>query len=331
MDMRKIAVLGLAIMPAFTADLLPTKGWLLVANKGEHTLGIVDPASGKQVAAIEEGGVTGHEVIASPDGRTAYVPIYGDSGVGKPGTDGTKVIAVDLASRKITGTLDFGRGVRPHCPMFGPANGMLYVSTELDQAITIVDPHSMKIVGKVPTGQMESHMFAISHDGKRAYTANVGAGTVSVLDLDAKKVITIIPVAKQVQRMSLSVDGTMAFTSDVDSPRLAVIDTGANKVKQWVDLPGAGYGTASTRDGKWLLVPVPTKHLVAVVDLHSMKVAHTIAVPASPQEMLVPPDGHVAYVSCDTSAKVAEISLDDWTVTRLIDAGKGADGLAWAR
>jgi DNA-binding beta-propeller fold protein YncE len=331
MDLRKIAVLALAIMPAFTADLLPSKGWLLVANKGAHTLGIVDPASGTQVAAIEEGGVTGHEVIASPDGRMAYVPIYGDSGVGKPGTDGTKIIAVDLASHKIAGELDFGRGVRPHCPMFGPKNGLLYVTTELDQAITMVDPRTMKIVGKIPTGQTESHMLAITRDGKRGYTANVGPGTVSVLDLDAKKVIAVIPIAKQTQRISLSVDDKLAFTSDVDAPRLAVIDTATNKVKQWVDLPGAGYGTAPTRDGKWLLVPVPKANMVAVVDLHTMKVAHTIAVPASPQEMLVPPDGRVAYVSCDVSAKVAEISLDDWKVTRLIDAGKGADGLAWAR
>jgi YVTN family beta-propeller protein len=317
-------------MPAFTADLMPSKGWLLVANKGDHALGIINQTSGALVAAVDEGGVTGHEVIASPDGRMAYVPIYGDSGVGKPGTDGTKMVAIDLATHKVTGELDFGHGVRPHCPMFGPRNGLLYVSTELDQAIAIVDPHTMKIVGKVPTGAAESHMFAITPDGKRAYTANVGPGSVSVLDLDAKKVITVIPVAKSVQRMSLSVDGKLAFTSDVNAPRLAVIDTATNKIKQWVDLPGEGYGTAPTHDGKWLVVPLTKQHLVAVVDLHTMKVAHTIPVPAAPQEALIRPDGKVGYVSCDASAKVAEISLEDWKVTRLIDAGKGADGLAWA-
>ena len=74
-------------------------GWLLVANKGEQSMGIIDPAAGKQVAVVAEGGVTGHEVIASPDGKTAYVPIYGNSGVGKPGTDGTHLVVVDLATR----------------------------------------------------------------------------------------------------------------------------------------------------------------------------------------------------------------------------------------
>ena len=74
-------------------------GVLLVANKGEHTLGIIDPVAGKQIATIAESGVTGHEVIASPDGRTAYVPIYGDSGVGKPGSDGRTMDVIDIASR----------------------------------------------------------------------------------------------------------------------------------------------------------------------------------------------------------------------------------------
>ncbi|MEO8659847.1 MAG: YncE family protein, partial [Bryobacteraceae bacterium] len=171
----------------WSAPPVPARGVLLVANKGDRALGIIDPTSNKQVAAVAENGATGHEVIASPDGKTAYVPIYGDSGVGKAGSDGSNMVAIDIASRKIIGTLDFGHGVRPHCPMFGPKNGLLYVSTELDQTISIIDTKTMKIVGTVPTGQAESHMFVISHDGKKAYTANVGPGTVSVLDLAAKK------------------------------------------------------------------------------------------------------------------------------------------------
>lgn len=308
-----------------------SEGFLLVANKGDHTMGIVDPQSGTEIATVAEGGVTGHEVIASPDGKTAYVPIYGNSGVGKPGTDGNNMVAIDIASRKVIGNLEFGHGVRPHCPMFGPKNGMLYVTTELDKTISIIDPHSLKIVGTVPTGQAESHMLAISPDGRRGYTANVGPGTVSVLDLQAKKTLAIIPISKETQRISVSVDGRLVFTSDQTKPQLAVIDTATNKIKAWVPLPGTGYGTAPTKDGRYLVVAVPKAHQVAVVDLQSMKVAHTIDVPASPQEILVRPDGRIAYASCDSSHKIAAIRVSDWKVAKLIDAGKGADGLAWAR
>jgi len=305
-------------------------GILLVANKGDQSLGIIDPQSGEQVATVSEGGTTGHEVVASPDGRTAYVPIYGNSGVGKPGTDGNNMAVINIASRKVIGNVDFGHGVRPHCPMFGPKDGMLYVTTELDKAVAVIDPKTLKIVGSVPTGQPESHMLAISPDGKYGYTANVGPGTVSVLDMENRKTITVIPVAKTVQRIAVSPDGKMVFTSDQAQPRLAVIDTATKQVKNWVELPGPGYGTAATPDGKWLVVAVSTGNKVAIVDLHAMKVAHTVDVPAAPQEVVIRPDGQMAYVSCDASKKVAAIRVSDWSVQKLINAGPGVDGMAWA-
>src|SRR6266496_3737503 len=145
---------------------------LLVANKGDHTLGIINAATGRQIATVPEQGTTGHEVAASPDGKLAYVPIYGNSGVGKPGTDGSNLVVIDIASRKVVGNLDFGKGVRPHCPMFGPKDGLLYVSTELENSVTAIDPRTLKVVGSIPTGKPESHMFAITHDGRYAYATN---------------------------------------------------------------------------------------------------------------------------------------------------------------
>ena len=312
-------------------SVIPTSstGLLLVANKGDRNLGLIDPDSGQQVATITEGGVTGHEVVASPDGRRAFVPIYGDSGVGLPGTDGRTMDVIDLIGHKAIQSIDFGRGVRPHCAVFGPKDGLLYVTTELDKAVTIINPDSLRIVGSVPTGQAESHMLAINPDGGKGYTANVGPGTVSVLDLAGRKTLTVISVARHVQRISLSHDGHWAFTSDTEKPRLAVIDTTINKVAHWVLLPGTGYGTAPTAEGKWLLVAIPSTNEVAVVDIRTMRVVRTIKVPPSPQEVLVRPDGGAAYVSCSSSHQIASIQIADWSV-KLIAAGRGADGLAWA-
>jgi DNA-binding beta-propeller fold protein YncE len=296
-------------------------------------MSIVDPGSTRQVAVIAEGTPTmhGHEVAASPDGRTAYVPIYGNVGVGKPGLDGHEMLIIDLPSRKIVGRIDFGHGVRPHEPVYDPARNLLYVTTELDHAVAVIDPKTLKIVGSVPTGQPESHMLILSHDGRRGYTANVGLGTVSVLDLVGKKTVAVIPISKETQRIAISNDDRWVFTSDQTKPRLAVIDTATNKVKSWVPLPGTGYGAAPTPDGRFLLVAVPPTNQVAVVDLASMQVVRNIDVPASPQEVLVRPDGKVAYVSCNTSGKVAAIDLTQWKVQNLIIAGKFADGLAWAK
>ena len=317
-----------SVMPLTAAAV--SNGWLIVANKGDETVGIIDPVSGRQVATVPEGGTTAHELIVSPDGRLAYAPIYGNSGVGKPGTDGTKIVVIDLATRKVTGELDFGHGVRPHCPLFGPRNGLLYVTTELDQSISVIDPASTKLVGSIPTGQKESHMLAITRDGRRGYTANVGPGTVSVLDLEARKTLAVIPISGETQRISLAADDSMAFTADQTKPQLAVIDTATNKLKTWVPLPAPGYGTAATGDGRWLLVAVPAANKVAVVDLRAMKVTATVDVPKAPQEVLIRPDQRVAYISCTASHQVAVIGIGDWKAQKPIDAGKEVDGLAWA-
>lgn len=323
-----ILVSTVVLTPVLTAS--PSRSLLLVANKGDRTLSLIDPDTGDQVAGVPESGVTGHEVIASPDGKLAFVPIYGNSGVGMPGTDGSAIDVIDLAQHKVIRTIDFGHGARPHCPVFGPKDGLLYVTTELDKSVAVIDPKTLKVVGSVPTGQAESHMLAISPDGQRAYTANVGPGTVSVLDLEARKTIAVIPVAQHVQRISISPDGRWAFTSDTEKHRLAVIDTKTNKVDRWIELPGEGYGSAPTADGKWLLVALPSASAVAAIDMATMRVAKTIKVPPSPQEVLIRPDGQVAYVSCSASHQVAAIQIGDWGM-KMIEAGKGADGLAWGR
>jgi DNA-binding beta-propeller fold protein YncE len=305
---------------------------LLVANQGDRDLSLIDPAAGKQIATVPTESVNGHghEVAVSPDGKTAFVPIYSNVGVGKPGPDGTTILVIDLASRKVVHTIDFGHGVRPHFALYDRNSGMLYVTTELDKTISIIDPKTLKIVGSVPTGQEQSHMLALSRDGSRGYTANVGPGTVSVLDMKARKTLAIIPISKDTQRIAISRDDSMVFTADQTKPQLAVIDAATNKVKTWVPLPAVGYGTAPTLDGRWLLVAMRTNKQVAVVDLKTMQVARTIDVPDGPAEILVTPDGKRAYVACNYTKQVAEIDLGQWKVSRLIDAGAFADGLAWA-
>jgi DNA-binding beta-propeller fold protein YncE len=303
---------------------------LLVMQKGEESLAIFDPSSDLLIGQVPVGGKTGHEVVASPDGKLAFVPIYGNSGVGQPGSDGSSMTVIDLAALKVIGTVSFSHGVRPHQPVFGPKDGLLYVTTELDQGVTIVDPKTLKIVGTIPTGQPESHMLVISHDGRFGYTANVGTGTVSVLDMEARKTVKVIPISAKTQRISISNDDKWVFTADQTKPQIAVIEASTGLVKRWIGLEGLGYGTATTPDGRWLLVAIPDKHNVAVIDLKSMKVVRSVGVASDPQEVVVTPDGKSAWVSCSSANEVIGIDLTAWTLNNAIQTGRLPDGLAWA-
>jgi YVTN family beta-propeller protein len=303
-----------------------SRGMLLVANQFDHTLGIVHLDSGKLVgkAGVD---INGHEVAVAPDHRLGYVPIYGNSGVGKPGTDGSTVEVVDLNSARALQVIDLGKSVRPHCAKFGP-DGRLYASAELARAIYIVDPAARKVVGEAPTGADESHMFVLSPDGRRAYTANVGPGSVSVVDLENRKLVTVIPVAKRVQRISISPDGKYVFTHDQDAPRVAVIDTASNRVARWIPLPTSVYSSAPTPDGRLLLANAPSGSLL-VIDLATEKVAASYPIPQAIGEVTVDGAGDFAYVSCPQKGTIEILNLRAGRLEPPIVLAPGVDGLAW--
>ena len=302
-------------------------GLLVVANQVEHTVLVVDPDSRRELAKIVVG-VNGHEVIVSKDGRFAYVPIYGNSGVGKPGTDGSTIDVIDLQERKLAGSIDLGKPLRPHRAEFGP-DGFLYVTAELAHAVDVVDPSTRKVLAEIPTGQAESHMLVLTPDGRRAYTANVGAGSVSVLNLEKRSLIATIPVAKTVQRISMSVGGGSVFTHDQDAPRVAVIDTGTNKITNWIELPATAFASAPTPDGRWLLALSMAASRLFVVDLQTRKVVHSLEVPARSSEILIRPGGETAYISGTGAGKIAVLDVRSWEMQQTIDLTPGVDGLAW--
>ena len=303
------------------------RGLLIVANQMEHTLLVVDPESRRELAKVVVG-VNGHEVAVSKDGRFAYVPIYGNSGVGRPGTDGSTIDVVDLRERKLSATIDLGKPLRPHGAEFG-LDGLLYVTAELANAVDVVDPATRKVLAEIPTGQPQSHMLVFSPDGRRGYTANVGAGSVSVLDVAKRSLVTTIHVAKTVQRISMSVDGLRVFTHDQDAPRVAVIDTTTNRIASWIELPASPFASASTPDGKWLLVLSMAANRLFVVDLKSLKVVRELELPARSSEILVRPGGDIAYISGTGAGKIAVFDLHSWQMQPPIDLTPGVDGLAW--
>ena len=305
-------------------------GTLITANQGPNNLALIDLATGKQVGTLDEQGkIKVHELAMLPDGKTLIAPIYGNSGVGKPGTDGSEILVFDVPSRKVTHTIDLGKGLRPHQPTYDPTRNVIYVTTELQQAMTAIDAKTFKVLYTVPTGQPESHMFILSHSGKFGYTSNVGPGTVSVLDMDAHKLVTVIPVAKHLQRISISNDDKTVFVSDTATPRLAAIDTATNTVRQWIDLPSAGFGSKPTADGKWLAICMPDISKIGVIDLGTMKLVKTIDVAGKPQEILFSPDGSRAWSSSFGEPKVAEIDTKTWTLTRELPGTDRNDGMAW--
>jgi YVTN family beta-propeller protein len=240
---------------------------------------------------------------------------------------------VDLRRGRTVAVIDLGKEVRPHCAHFGP-DGLLYVSAELANAIYIVDTRTRSLVGEIPTGATHTHMLVISPDGRRIYTANNEAGSVSVLDLPARTLIATIPISKKVQRISISPDGKSVFTQDQETPRIVVIDTATNAVVRSISLPRIPFSSAVTKDGHWLLANSESGKLF-VVDVASGALTKTFDTPdipvlPTPGEFALSSDGIHAYVTCPQGGTIEILNLKDWKLEEPIRLTKGVDGMAWA-
>jgi len=274
-----------------------------------------------------EVGVNGHEVAVSLDGHFGYVPIYGNAGVGRPGTDGDRIDIIDLKEGKLVGNIPLGKPVRPHCAKFGP-NGFLYVSAELAQALYVIDVKARKVVGEIPTGAPESHMFVISPDGRRAYTSNVHVGSVSVLDLQKRTLITVIPVAKTIQRISMSPMGDFVYTHDQEASIVYAIETLSNTIAKRINVPASIYSSQLTLTGNTFVAVSPAGKLF-VLNFEFNKIMGTFDVPQALGEVALTSQSNHAYVSCPAAGVIEVLNLDTYKLETPITLTPGVDGLEW--
>jgi DNA-binding beta-propeller fold protein YncE len=304
------------------------EGRLLVVCKDDQQLEVIDLPTGTIAGRIAASGFTPHEVAATPDGRRAYLPIYSDAWLGDPGTDGRAIDVIDLVDLRRADTIPIGFASRPHLPLVAP-DGRLFVGTELDESISVFDPSSHARVARLPTGRPQSHMFALSADGARAYSANVDTGSVSVIDVAAESLRGVIEVAAEINRISLSPDGATAFCADQQQPRLAAIDLATTSIT-WIDLPSRGFGTAVTPDGRRLVVALRWASQIGIIDLAGGAPLSVVDVPEHPQAVVIHPSGSHAYSACDSANAVVEVDLVGNRVSRTFATGRQPDGICWA-
>ena len=304
-------------------------GRLLVVCKGDSTLEVIDLETLKHAGAVIASGFSPHEVVATEDGRLGYLPVYSNAPVGSPGSDGRRIDIIDLLTFQRVDEVQLSFPSRPHQSSLLSTDGVL-VSTELDESVTLIDRRTRSVVARLPTGQAESHTFAVSVDGSRLVTANVGPGSVSVIDIASRTLLGVVEVAERVNRICLEPDGRFAYTADQGSPRIAVIDTERVERVAWIKLPSIAFGTAVTASGSHLVVALRSASKIAVVDLRSGEVIHRIATPSRPQAIVLHADGVRAYSACDADNCVVEVDLRSGRLLRRIETGRKPDGIAWS-
>jgi YVTN family beta-propeller protein len=318
MKFRALPLLGAMLATTAFADSL------LVLNKFEHTLALVDPAT-LQVTARIPVGVGPHEVAVTADGKTAVVCNYGAQ------TPGNSLSVIDLATQKETQRVDLGGFLRPHG--IQEVKGKFYFTSELSRTVARFDPASGKLDWVMGHGQSIGHMLVVTPDGKQLYTANILSNNVTALALGGPPTpasITHIAVGPKPEAIDVSPDGQEAWVGHNDDGGISVIATATNQVVQTFTVGQMPIRIKFTPDGTRALVSDPKAGEFLVVDAKSRTVLKRVPLDGAPVGILIQPDGKRAYVARMQAGTVAVFDLEKLEFVADFKPGEGPDGLAWA-
>ncbi len=301
---------------------------LLVLEKSDEKLAIVDPATQKVVGRVPSGGAP-HEVIASDDGKFAYISNYASQEAGQLKTLGV----VDLTAQKTLTPVDLGALRAPHGLAFG--DGKVYFTAEANKVIGRYDPASHEVDWILGTGQNVTHMVVLSKDLKTIFTSNIGSDSICVIEPGGGRNgwnVTPISVGKGPEGFDLSPDGKEVWAANSGDGTVSVIDVASKKVVATMDFKTKRTNRLKfTPDGKLVLMSDDGGGELVIVDVATRKERKRLKVGQGPEGTLVQPDGAKAYVALSRDNAVAVIDLKTLEVTSKIAVGNGPDGLAWAQ
>jgi len=316
-------------------------GTLLVANKTDHTVDLVDPESGESRATLPTGKFP-HEIAVAPGGDVAAISNYGNRA-----TAGNSITVIDLVKRKVLRTIDLADNTRPH-GMNWIGRDRLIVTTEGSKKLLIVDPLAGRILHEVGTGQEISHMVAVTPRGDRAFIANIGSGTVTVVDLAGGKKIKDIETGAGAEGVTVTPDGKEVWVGNRGNDTLTVIDAKSLEVLEQIPCKGVPIRVVSTFNGKRILVSCASTGEVAAFDRETRKELvrkkldlSTVPDAATrlfgdrfgespvPVGLVISPDDKFAWVAATQSDVVVVVEVETLEVVDLIRTGKEPDGMAY--
>jgi YVTN family beta-propeller protein len=290
----------------------------------------VDPESLQVIARVPVG-PDPHEVTASPDGKTAYVSIYG-------GGRYHALSVIDLVAQKALPDIDTGALNGPHG--LASVGGKIWFTAEGAKAIASLDPASSKIDWIMGTGQDRTHMIFVRTDLKQIYTTNVASATVTILDkvtvpdpagARTNWTETVIPVGKGDEGFDVSPDGRELWTANSTDGTLSVIDLTTRKVVATLDAKTQSANRLKfSPNGKLVLISLLNGTDLVIFDAASRTQVKRVPIGHGAAGILVDAVANRAFIGCTADNYVAVFDLKTLEVTGHIDVGGEPDGLAWA-
>jgi YVTN family beta-propeller protein len=302
-------------------------GMIAVDKMGAKVL-FLNPATYATELVLDGFQRTVHELLVVPETGLAYVPIFGDGIHGRNPNPGHDLCIFDLHKRAHIGTIDLRPCIAPHTLKLGP-DGMIYITCENSAVVAVIDRTSHKVVGTIESGSTNGHRLIIAPDGKRLYTENEEDGTVSVIDLPARKLLGKIKTPRPLAGIAISADGGTVVAVDDAQPTLFLIDAQAGTVRDEVvlkDVPKPAQIARYAPDNSLIGVTSLQSDTVSLID-PSFHEQTAIKVGSQPMDMAF--RGDELFVACQGDGSIHIVDIPNRRHKASFQAGTGCESVGF--
>ena len=192
------------------------------------------------------------------------------------------------------------------------AQGTAYVSSEKDDALTMIDLATLTVKGTIPTCKRGRHL-QLTPD-RKLMLACTESGVADLIDPATNKSVRRVPLGDDPEAFDLSPDGKTIYVSAEDSGEAVFIDFETGKKKLAVKIGAEPEGVKVSADGKVLYVTSEVASMVHAIDTATGKVIKNIKVDKRPRRMAITPDGKELWVTCELGSSISIVSTADHTV-----------------
>lgn len=298
------------------------QSWILVLNKTDNTAALVDPTTFEVVASVPTGEAP-HEAAAAPDGKFVYTANYGRQAAGNTLT------VVDVSARKVARTISLGEFKRPHGIRVSHDSKTVWVTCEASQAVVGIDAASGRVVETYRTGQETSHMLVPSKDEQKLYVANIGSGSVTIIDRKTGQVKSLHSDAGS-EGIDISPDGKFVWIANRAANTISILDTASDTIVATVKAGGeTPIRIKFTPDGQYALVSNARSGTVSIFDAGRREEIGKIETGAALVGILIVPGSTRAIVANTQSNQLTLIDWKERKVVRTFRTGTEPDGMAW--
>lgn len=271
-------------------------------------------------------GSSPHEVIASADGKRAYVAMYGDAEY-----PGKELVEVDLGSGEVVRRIDVSPLARPHG--LARAGENIYFTSEMHRVLGRYNPGQNAVDRVLGIGGDLPHMLEIAADGQQLFTTDMLSGTVSHLDFRAHAGFPKLhsyPVGDKPEGLAIHPDGKQAWVGLNGEGRIAVLDLETGEVIARLPAGKQPARLEFSRDGSLAFGIDPHESRLLVFDVAGRTLRHSHVVEGVPLGMAPGARADRLFVTLAGAGAVAELDVATGKVLRRVDVDKVADGLAIA-